>query len=198
MQRRIGRGALYLALGIFLLFLLRLGYGYLSPGTRGAADASDGPGMSTTRNNYASEKMVVKRSMRESYDVSQKYEKIASIRSRTSRFEQDEKRLRAMTTRYEALIQFERSTGLPGRRALQVAIGVPPEKFDAMVAELRSIGEIASIRIDKSDRTNEFKELNARRVSLEKARDALGALKERGGGIDESINLEDKILQIEE
>jgi uncharacterized protein DUF4349 len=94
--------------------------------------------------------------------------------------------------------QFEKSSGLPGSQRVELAIGVPPNRFEPMVGELRNIGELSSIRIDKTDKTNEFKELKAKRASLEKTRDALASLKGKGGRIEEFTNLENRILEIEE
>src|SRR5260370_606896 len=67
-----------------------------------------------------------------------------------------------------------------------------------MVGELRKIGELSSINIDKVDKTNEFKELKAKRASLEKTRDALVSLKNKPGRIEEFTALENRILEIEE
>jgi hypothetical protein len=44
--------------------------------------------------------------------------------------------------------QFEKSSGLPGSQRVELAIGVPPNRFEPMVGELRNIGELSSIRID--------------------------------------------------
>jgi hypothetical protein len=86
---------------------------------------------------------------------------------------------------------------LPGSKRVSLAIGVQPASFDNFVSELKSIGRLVTIVIDKTDKTNEYKELNAQKVSLEKTRDALLALKSKGGGIGDQMNLESKILEIE-
>ena len=117
---------------------------------------------------------------------------------KTNAFEEDEKAVRELTNQYSALIQFEQSSGLPGSRHVELAIGVPPNRFDPMVGDLRKIGELSSIRIDKTDKTNEFKELKAKRASLEKARDALVNLKGKPGRIEEFTSLENRILEIED
>jgi hypothetical protein len=95
------------------------------------------------------------------------------------------------------LIQSEKNSGLSGNRYLQLAIGVPPEGFDQLIQDMRQIGSLISVRIDKTDKTNEYKELNANRVSLEKTRSSLLTLKNKAGRIDEHINLENRILEIE-
>lgn len=126
--------------------------------------------------------------MSDAFTVDQKYEKVGSVVSKTRAFEEDEKAVRELTNKYSALIQFEKSSGLPGSRRVELAIGVPPKRFEPMVGELRKIGELSSIQIDKIDQTNEFKELKAKRASLEKTRDALVNLKSKPGRIEEFTN----------
>jgi hypothetical protein len=68
-----------------------------------------------------------------------------------------------------------------------------------MLAEVRAIGRLSSIQVDKSDKTNEYKDLAARRASREKARDALTALRaQTGARLEDLIALQNKILEIEE
>jgi hypothetical protein len=206
MKQRIRKGFLYLVVGFVLMFAGRLTYGYLSPGEQAALNAAPAiaPGLhsfdsgdGSIKSNYASDKLkVVRDDLKVSVD--QKYEKVASVVSKTNAFEQDEGTVRQLTGKYSALIQFEKSSGLPGARRVELAIGVPPNHFDPMIGELRNVGELSSIRIDKTDKTNEFKELNAKRASLEKARDALMSLKSRSGRIEEFTSLENRILEIEE
>ncbi len=197
MKKKLLRGLLYLALGFAGLFLLRLGYGYAYPGDR-ASGQDEASWVQTALRNYASEKMAMKgKADAPVYSVDQKYEKVASIQSRTRAFDADERKIRDLTAQFNALIQFEQNYGLPGARRLNLAIGVPPVRFDEMVAGLKAIGQLASVRIDKSDKTNEYKELNAKRVALEKTRAELTKLKTGGGGIEERINLENRLLEIE-
>jgi hypothetical protein len=209
MKEKIRKGFLYLILGFVVMFLGRLTYGYLAPSERAALNAPSamseavitkigGRGDGYLKSNYASDKLKVQREpSMEAVSVDQKYEKIASVVSKTNAFEDDEQAVRELTSKHSALIQFENSSGLPGARRVELAIGVPPNRFDPMVGELRKIGELSSIRIDKTDKTNEFKELKAKRDSLEKTRDALVSLKSRPGRIEELTALEDRILEIE-
>jgi hypothetical protein len=210
MKQRIRKGFLYLTLGFVVLFLGRLTYGYLAPAEQATLNAQSAlsSALTTTiggraegfsKSNYASDKLKVQRGeMGEATSVDQKYEKVASVVLKTSAFDEDEKAVRELTNKYSALIQFEKSSGLPGNQRVELAIGVPPNRFEPMVGELRNIGELSSIRIDKTDKTNEFKELKAKRASLEKTRDALASLKGKGGRIEEFTNLENRILEIEE
>jgi hypothetical protein len=197
MKKKLLRGLLTVALGFVSLFLLRLGYGYAYPGNP-AGGQDEASWVQTALRNYASEKLAMKgKADTPAYSVDQKYEKVASIQSRTRSFDNDEKRIHSLTAQFNALIQFEQSFGLAGVRRLNLAIGVPPAKFDEMVAEVKNIGQLASVRVDKSDKTNEYKDLNAKRISLEKTRDELAKLKNVGGNIEERINLENRLLEIE-
>ena len=206
---------IYIAIGFVGLFCLRLGYGYLYPGTSSATSwsASNGyagtpemvadwdgrPQASWSKNNFASEKLKVERpSHAAAISVDQKYEKIASMKSKAAGFEEDERRVRELVTSHNALIQFEQASGLPGKRLLDLGIGVPPDNFEQMVSELKAIGELLSVQIDKKDKTNEYKDLMARRASLEKSRDALAALKTKAGKIEEFTDLEERLLGIEQ
>jgi len=193
-----------------LLFLARLAYGYLSPDA--VPDILSDRAVSSTiitniggrsegflKQNIASEKLKVQRSDHaESINVDQKYEKVASLESQSKAFDDDEKGIRAQTSKYSGLIQFEQSSGLIGARHLDLGIGVPPDRFDQVVSELKTIGELASIKIDKTDKTNEYKTLKAKRASLERTRDSLLSLKAKSGRIDEFTNLENRMLEIDQ
>ena len=204
MKTYIKKGFIYLALGFVVLFCLRLAYGYLVPNenflvssNRGNLDGFISGELS--RKNYATDKMtyVLDSVNSQPKSVDQKYEKVASLLSKTTTFDDDERKIRDLIKKYNAQVQFEQSSGLPGSKRLNLAIGVQPAKFDSMVAELKGISSLQSSQIDKTDKTNEYKDLNARRVSLEKTRDALIGLKSKGGSLDELINLESKILEKE-
>jgi hypothetical protein len=56
---------------------------------------------------------------------------------------------------------------------------------------------VLSKSITKTDKTNEYLQLNAKRISLEKTRNSLLDLKGRSGRIDEFIGLENRILEME-
>ena len=199
--------ALYWSAGLFiLLFLSRLAYGYYYPSvalnsTVVNIGSGNGEDYSLSRKNYASEKIKNIPQAQEgapSPGQTQKYEKIATLRSKSSDFSEDEGRLKTTVKSFGAVIQYEQNTGNPGNRSLQLLIGVQPEKFDSFYLELQKIGKILSKTITKTDKTNEFLQLNAKRISLEKIRNSLVELKSRGGRIDEYIGLENRILEIEE
>jgi hypothetical protein len=128
----------------------------------------------------------------------QKYEKIASLTSSTSQFEADERKARDSVRLHSGLIQEEQSVSTDRRRSLLLTIGVPPDNFDAAVIALKTIGENAGFEVTKTDKTNEYLGLRAKRTSLEKTRDALMGLKGQGGKIEELIKLEQEILNLEE
>ena len=184
--------------GIFmLLFLFRLFYGYLShPGTGesgGRIEIQQNSGVS-----YAGKRNIATARYREkAVTVDQKYEKIANISSLSNEFEEDEKKIRSAVKNYNALIQYENKSGLKGRRTLDMRIGVPPRSFDTVISELRLIGKLTSIDINKKDKTNEYRELNARQKTLLKTRISLLALKNRNASVEELIKLENRILEIE-
>nr|GFD12335.1 hypothetical protein [Tanacetum cinerariifolium] len=52
--------------------------------------------------------------------------------------------------------------------------------------------------ITKVDKTNEYRQLNAKKVSIEKTLASLNELKSKGGQISDFVSLNDKILEIEE
>ena len=127
-----------------------------------------------------------------------KYEQIATIASHTGEFEAEETRLRGLIESFGGVIQFEQGQGLAGRRSLKLSIGIAPARFDDMVTATSEIGTLSWIDIDKTDKTNEYRDLQASKVSLEKSRDALIALKQRDGDIKSLIELESEILALEQ
>jgi len=129
--------------------------------------------------------------------VEQKYEKIASLQSTTTQFDADEQKTRAAVKAHEALIQEEITNSDNNRRWLRLVIGVPPGHFDDIIADLKKIGKVDTYQVTKTDKTNDYLELKAKRTTLEKTRDALVDLKKQGGKIDELVKLEQEILDVE-
>jgi hypothetical protein len=56
---------------------------------------------------------------------------------------------------------------------------------------------IKATEITKVDKTNEYRQLNAKKTSIEKALQNLNELKSKGGQIADFVTLNDKILEIE-
>lgn len=203
MRNIIFKSLLYFALGFTSLFFLRVIYGYLAYPNSGSTTTVNSRFVNTFEfavKNYASEKKKFSKasgSQTINRSVDQKYEKVASMGTNSNKFTDDETKVRQSIKDFDALIQFEQSSGLPGARYLHLAIGVDPEKFDNMTAHLKNIGQLQNIRIDKTDKTSEYKDLQAQRESLEKILTNLTSLKKQGGKIDEMMQLEAKILEVE-
>ena len=205
MKSKIIKGLLLLAIGFLVLFIIRLIYGYLNYPPLGLgqqnyfSDRRASSGLFAYEvKNYASRKLKrMSATGMQTVTVDQKYEKVGSLRSASNAFQQDEQKLRTIIKENSLLIQFEQSAGLKGNRILNFGLGVLPEKFDDVISQVRTIGKLLNIQIDKKDKTNEYKELGAKKISLEKARTSLLRLKGKGGSIEEQVKLEDRILEIE-
>jgi hypothetical protein len=78
-----------------------------------------------------------------------------------------------------------------------MSIGVNPMLFDSLYRDLLSIGELKATEITKVDKTNEYRELNAKKTSIENALRNLNELKLKSGQLGEYVALNDKILEIE-
>ncbi len=183
-----------------ILFIFRLMYGYTKTFDDTTNQTQFFENISSSKRNYATKKYNVKSntSNQSPIKVDQKYEKIAEIKTKSSNFEEEEKSSRKTIEKLDALIQFEQKSGNEGYRKLNLVIGVPPENFDALYNQLITIGNVQAKQITKKDKTNEYKELNAKKHSLEKIKTSLIELKSKGGKIDEFMGLENRILEIEQ
>ncbi|HUS97234.1 MAG TPA: DUF4349 domain-containing protein [Hyphomicrobiaceae bacterium] len=195
--------------GFVVLFALRIGYGYWDqPNGQPVARAANTFG--TSRNwkfagglrNYASAKVKVSRSQLPGGaiggGVDQKYEKVANVGLTSGEFDRDEDNVRTHIKSNGALIQFEQRQGLKGHRLLRLAIGVSPDKFDSFVEKIQTFGKLSQLTINKSDKTNEYRDLQAKRASLDKSRTALAELKKREGDIRSMVELEKQVLALEQ
>lgn len=188
----------WLLLVFVLMFLLRLLYGYTQSVKSESIGDSSGFLSQIQQKNYASEK--TKFQMKgEAAPVasSQKYEKVAYVSSRSTSFTEDEKQLHGTIRQFGAVIQYQQESGNKGNRDLRLMIGVAPEKFDSCYYAIQKIGTIKSTSITKVDKTNEYRKLNASKVSLEKNLASLNALTSQQGKIDERIMLHEKIAEVE-
>jgi hypothetical protein len=201
---KVGRwyGAIFI-----ILLAFRLLYGYVATSTGRGDDYSDDffSSIENLRRNYASEKfapekIALKKDVAASASIAsnQKFEKTASVKSKTSEFGQDEKLVKAKTLAYKAIIQYEQNLGQKGNRQIHLLIGVPPAMFDKFYQEIQQIGSVKATEITKVDKTNEYRQLNAKKVSIEKTLQSLNELKSKGGQIADFVSLNDKILEIEE
>ena len=202
-NHRLKKLILILISGFIVLFIFRLIYGYNKTAVTYATNQSGiFSNLSFSSRNYASLKYKGKGKsasvQQAAASMDQKYEKIAEIKTKSSKFEEEEISARNQIKQFNALIQFEKKSGNNGNRKLDLVIGVPPENFDALYNGLIQIGKVQAKQITKKDKTNEYKQLNAKKKSLEKIRNSLIELKSKGGRIDEYMSLENRILDIEQ
>lgn len=129
--------------------------------------------------------------------LDQKYEMVASLTSRTTNYNEDEKALRAAIEECLAIIQMESKTGLEGSRRISMTIGVKPDYFDAAVEKISKIGTITSFSTTKTDKTQEYLQIVAEQEKLQRQKDSLEALKSEGGSITELLVIEDRLILVE-
>ena len=203
-KHRVSRLTICLLLGFVALFVLRLGYGYLvvPPGGQvrptAPVDSRFLDSAGASKKNYASDVYQYKSGKTDVVDLNQKYEKTASIRTSSSKFTEDEKKVRDTIATHNAIIQFENGKGNEGSRVLYLTIGVQPALFDIFYQDIKKIGVVQSIDVTKTDKTNEFLSLKAQKLSLETTRASLIDLKKQSGKIEEFVNLQNRILSIEQ
>lgn len=187
-----------------LLFIFRFIYGYVAgvSDNQNSVSSEDFFGsIENLRKNYASEKIFIKGTSHQAapqITSNQKFEKTASVKTKSSEFDRDEKLIKGKTKSYGAIIQYEQNVGQQGSRQLHLVIGVDPSKFDSFYVDIQKIGHVKTKEITKVDKTNEYRQLNAKKVSIEKTLQSLNELKSRGGQITDFISLNDKILETEE
>lgn len=200
------KSLLYFIIGFVLFFLFRLGYGYRNQPEdvmSQYAVANESAREIQSKSNYATSKqyVVTGTPLPNSQAIGgqeQKYEKVCTADATTEDYHADEKKILSAIEELKGIIQYEKRYGLSPNRTLKLSIGVPQDNFDKMVEYVQQIGTIANLTIDKTDKTNDYNKLQASLASLSKTRDALIALKNQGGKIDEHINLEYKIMELEE
>lgn len=193
-------------IGLFIvMFLFRILYGYTYKGVEYEESGGRGflSGIEGKRKNYASEKMKdyspAKGATAASSNITnnQKYEKVASVRAKSSHFTEDEKLLHRTVKQFDAIVQYQQESGNKGSREIQMLIGVLPEKFDSFYHAVQGIGAIKHTAITKTDKTNEYRKLNAKKVSLEQSLVSLNELKKKPGEIREFIDLDTRISEVE-
>ncbi|MDH4262083.1 MAG: DUF4349 domain-containing protein [Spirochaetia bacterium] len=204
MNKNISKGLLIGLVVFVLMFIFRLIYSYvatdkINENSIRKFELLDESGSMYQKKNIASKKIKYKENESSSKSIDQKYEKVANIDTQSKDIETDEKKVRDIINTSGSVIQYENSSGLKNRhnRVIKIAAGVPPEKFDEQIDEFKKIGTTLLLTINKNDKTNEYKDLQAKKESLLKIRNSLTNLKNKGGKIDEFINLENRILEIE-
>ena len=200
-KKRLKKLILSLVLLFVILFILSLVYGYTKETVQITNQGQFLQSITNSKRNYASKKYQQVRSTGELQNTTktdQKYEKIAEIKTQSAKFGEEERASREQIEKFNALIQFEKKSGNQGYRNLNLVIGVPPQHFDSLYSGLIKIGKVQAKQITKNDKTNEYKQLNAKKASLEKIRASLIDLKSKGGKIEEFMGLENRILEIEQ
>ncbi len=209
MRKTVQKSVIVFIIGFLGLFLFRLVYGFVAYPQNSLSETALLNQMVNSENrltssfstrNYASKKIIRQNasSVKTPMSVDQKYEKVASISNKSTKFEEAENQTRQLIKSFNALIQFEQKSGLKNNRYLHLAIGVDPTKFEEMTDSLATIGKLVGFRVDKVDKTSEFKNLQVKKVSLEKNLASLKSFKSQGGKLEELIALEGKILEMEE
>ena len=202
-MNKFWRIILYLIGGFFILFSFRLFYSYqVNDPVQNFSNFVGALSSEYVSRNYAS---VRKKMPGLSADVTgqqtaidQKYEKIASVSATSHDFEEDVQWVKSKIEAYTGVIQYEKNEGNEGSRRLWLTIGIQPTKFDSFYQTIQEIGKIMGKTITKTDKTNEYLNLNAQKRTKEQIKENLEALKDRGGNIAEFIELENRLLQIEE
>jgi len=201
-KQKFRRIALVFIALFLLMYLFRILYGYTYKGVRGEETGGSDflSGIVKQRKNYASEKIksyTPPDAVVSNISGNQKYEKIANVRSKSSHFTDDEKLLHSTVKRFDAIVQYQQESGNKGNREVQLLIGVLPEKFDSFYHAVQAIGVIKSTSVTKTDMTNEYRKLNAKKVSLEKSLASLNELKTKEGKIEDFISLHNRIYEVE-
>ena len=157
------RQYLKIRIGLFLmLFVFRLAYGYLETDSSNVFENSDNffSRIENLRKNYASEKMskgdaLPSQNPSNNLASNQKYEKTASIKSKTSNFDEDKTKLEKTTKDFKAVVQYEKNEGKKGNREIHLLIGVNPILFDSFYTNIQKIGALKATEITKIDKTND-------------------------------------------
>jgi uncharacterized protein YfcZ (UPF0381/DUF406 family) len=129
--------------------------------------------------------------------LDQKYERIASISTKTISYDTDLTELNQTIEQYQAVVQMENAQGLSGNRKLYWVIGVKPQYFDSCLADMQKIGMLISSTSQKIDKTYEYRQMLAQKEELEKRLESYTSLRDHGGSMQEMLNLEDKIIEVE-
>ena len=127
----------------------------------------------------------------------QAFERTATFQTQTEHFDADRQQVYALAKEYQARIKLEEYVGVKPYRQLKIVIGVECERFDDVFDRLSKIGELQSVKSQKVDKTEEFRQSLAHKKSLETYRDALDKLRSHQGNIDELTRLEEKIMGLE-
>ena len=187
-----------------LMFIFRFIFGYISYPSQSYSNQNHNTSFASginTMTNIASTRYEIKKgktSNNQVISVDQKFEKIGSLTCRSSKFDEDEQKIRATVQSESAIIQVQKKSGTNGNQQLYLQIGVQPEKFDRFIEMMKNFLDVINFSVAKTDKTNEYRELNSKIKTLQTTRSSLMDLKSKGGKIEEYIQLENRILAIDE
>ena len=128
----------------------------------------------------------------------QVHEKRAQLSVGAADFDDHQALIRSFIAAHQAVVFNEKIGGIAPQRRLTLEIGVHPDKFEALVEQMRGVADLDSISILQRDRTGEFRRLHAQQQALKKHLEAI--LKLRSGAklaIDDALKVEQKIQDIE-
>src|SRR5688572_26799784 len=134
-RKRLWKSGKWFGVLFFLMLLFRLMYGYVITDMTSGSDYTNNffSSVENLRKNYASDnnKMMMKPDVAQqaSFASAQKYEKTATVKSKTTQFEKDVESIQKLTTLFAGVIQYEQNTGNKGSRQIHWLIGINPEKF---------------------------------------------------------------------
>lgn len=205
-DKKIKKIAIRIIAGFVLMFLLRLAYLlFISNVTYSESNLMNEA--SNLRYSGASEMKFASVNNYATFDYSlipnsqaliqQKYEKVATLSTKSNEFEKEQKEIDKVIKQNKALVQFNQLSGLKGNRLLEMTLGVPPENFDMSVEMLQKIGKTLSFNISKSDKTNDFKDIQVKLKLLQDTKKEFVALKSKARNVSESIDVQNKISQID-
>ncbi len=196
-RKDIRRGAIFACAVLAVLFVGKLISGEDRVPSQNNSNLESGYGsFSMARKNYASQKKQAGGNI--SAADAQKYEKVATIGQSTQDFDADRAKIESLISSASALTQYEQQQGLSGHRSLQLGIGVPPSQFDTFIADARKIAKVTYLAIVKTDKTNEYRQLRAKKETLEKTRKAFADMAASGGSVDERLKVQAQLTEVEE
>lgn len=182
---------------LILLFLLRLLYVFFFEGmiTNASLNTNFFNKTENFPKNYASEKTALNKSDQTSSLSQQKYEKIAFIKTASSRFENDHAAIKKKIQEFNCIIQFEKESGIGNDKQSHFLVAVSPASFEPFYTAIQSIGVVKEKDITTADMTFEYERLSARKASLEKTLASLkGVL---NSDQNNSFNVQGQILEMQ-
>ena len=154
-RQRLWKTGKWFIVLFFLLLLFRLIYGYVITDMASGNDYASNffSSVDNLRKNYASDnnKMMMKPDVAQQASIAsaQKYEKTATVKSKTSQFEKDVEGIQKLTTAFAGVIQYEQNTGNKGNRQMHWLIGINPEKFDSFYLKIQVLARCDRWRSQK-------------------------------------------------